>query len=325
LSDFVGSMVTGASVEGILDRFVRHLVVLLPVTSVGVTLFGSDAVPSHVAASSPAAAALEELQYELMEGPGVHALEFGKACTVADLTHDERFTRYGPAALDTGLGAVFAFPMRSDGAVLAAVDLYRESPGELSADDLSAAQVLADVVATFVINARERSEREATSAHLRRIAHHDPLTRLPNRALLQDRLEQAARRRARSGRPFAVVFLDLDGFKPINDQYGHAAGDELLVAIAGRLRGVLRPADTLARLGGDEFVILTEELDDQGADRLVARVASQFADPFELTGATVVAQASVGVAITGQGRESPAALLRAADEAMYAQKRSAHA
>jgi diguanylate cyclase (GGDEF)-like protein len=80
-----------------------------------------------------------------------------------------------------------------------------------------------------------------------------------------------------------VIFLDLDGFKPINDQYGHAVGDELLVAVAARLRSVLRPADTLARLGGDEFVVLSEELDLEGADHLVARIASQFSDPLELT------------------------------------------
>jgi diguanylate cyclase (GGDEF)-like protein len=128
------------------------------------------------------------------------------------------------------------------------------------------------------------------------------------------------RRSARSGRMFAVIFIDLDDFKSINDRYGHGVGDELLTALGQRLTGVLRPADTLARFGGDEFVILCEDLDPSEGDELAERIAAQFRTPFELSRAALHVRASIGVALSSQHCDSPDGLLRAADEAMYAQK-----
>jgi diguanylate cyclase (GGDEF)-like protein len=320
LSEFVGSMAIGMPVEGILDRFTTRLVETMPVTGAGVTLLGSELKAGYVTASSPAAMAVERLQTELGEGPCVAALDAGEVCSMPDLRTDRRFARYSPAAMHAGLGAVFAFPLRAQGTTLGAVDLYRETSGPLSDDDLDGARMLTDVVATLVLNAQQRRDREAFSDHLQNSVHRDPLTGLPNRQLLQERLEQAARRRARSGQVFGLIFLDLDNFKTVNDQYGHGTGDELLTAFARRLSTVLRPADTLARFGGDEFVILCEELQDGDIEKVVTRITAQFAEPYDLARTTVAIQASVGVALCGDDCASPGDLLRAADEAMYVQK-----
>ena len=322
LSEFVGSMVNEASVEDILDRFARRLVELLPVTGAGVTLIGSGQTAGYVTASSPSAMAAEKLQSQLLDGPCLAALESSEVCSVSDLRTEDRFERYVPAAREAGFGAVFAFPLRAQGSPLGAVDLYREHPGELSAEELSATQVLADAVASLVVNARERRDREASMTHLQNVAHRDPLTGLPNRVLLQERLEQATRRRARSQLTFAVIFLDLDAFKSVNDQHGHGVGDELLIEISRRLQAVLRPADTLARFGGDEFVILCEDLDPAEIKLVAARVTAQFAAPFSLSRITVPMRASIGIASPNEGCESPEALLHAADQAMYEHKRA---
>ena len=321
LSEFVGSMTMGVSVEHILDRFTSRLAEIMPVAGAGVTLVASESMTGYVTASSSTAMSYERLQSQMLEGPCVVALESGEVCEVPDLRAERRFSRYGPAASRAGLGAVFAFPLRTRGSTLGALDLYREVAGPLAPDDLEAVQVLSDVVATLVVNAQERRDHEAFSVHLEGIAHRDPLTALPNRLLLRERLEQAVRRSARSGRMFAIIFIDLDDFKTVNDRYGHGVGDELLTALGRRLTGVLRPADTLARFGGDEFVILCEDLDPAEGDQLTERIAEQFKTPFELSRAALHVRASIGVALSSADGDSPDALLRAADEAMYTQKR----
>lgn len=162
----------------------------------------------------------------------------------------------------------------------------------------------------------ERKEAEQKLAHQ---AFHDPLTGLPNRALLTDRVEQALARATRSGGPVAALFLDLDQFKVVNDSIGHAAGDELLVAAAARLRSVVRPGDTLARFGGDEFVLICEGLGRAGAEELGARVAKAMERPFTLAGRAVVVTVSIGIA-TAERVDDAGSLLRDADAAMYRAK-----
>ncbi|HKS98103.1 MAG TPA: diguanylate cyclase, partial [Rugosimonospora sp.] len=157
-------------------------------------------------------------------------------------------------------------------------------------------------------------------------AMHDALTGLPNRRLINSELYEAYARACRSQRAIAVLFIDLDGFKGINDTYGHAAGDEVLTATAQRLLAVLRNRDTVGRLGGDEFVVILEEAGNSGAVEAVARrVADALAVPIDLEGATVGVLASVGVSVLEHpeagGLGSAQALLEAADQAMYEAKR----
>jgi diguanylate cyclase (GGDEF)-like protein/PAS domain S-box-containing protein len=156
---------------------------------------------------------------------------------------------------------------------------------------------------------------------LERQALHDPLTKLPNRMLLMDRARQALTRLRRSNGPIALLFIDLDGFKAINDNLGHAVGDHLLISVAERLAEMLRDSDTVARLGGDEFVILAEDLDgDAEALAVAERVLHALEEPFLVGSAEVSMLASVGVSVSHDPEAQPEDLLREADVAMYRAK-----
>jgi diguanylate cyclase (GGDEF)-like protein len=150
-------------------------------------------------------------------------------------------------------------------------------------------------------------------------AFHDGLTNLPNRALFRERVGHALRRRSQAGTPLALLFIDLDDFKTVNDQLGHAAGDDLLVAVAGRLKLCVRGEDTVARLGGDEFAILLEQAPGhEVAVRVAGRILEAMRPPFPLQGRQVQVGASVGVTVS-QATEVDA-VLREADVAMYMAK-----
>ncbi len=163
-------------------------------------------------------------------------------------------------------------------------------------------------------------ENAATTAQLEHQAFHDPLTGLPNRALVRDRIDLALKRAARSGNPVSVLLLDLDDFKNVNDSLGHAAGDRLLTDAADRVRRVLRPADTPARLGGDEFAVLLEDADAATAARVASRVIDAFREPFLLDDREVFVSATIGIASSAGIDAGADALLRDADAAMYAAK-----
>jgi diguanylate cyclase (GGDEF)-like protein len=167
----------------------------------------------------------------------------------------------------------------------------------------------------------EAFERErASAAELKHQAFHDSLTDLANRALFVDRVEHALDLAGRAGHGVAVLFVDLDDFKTVNDSLGHPAGDELLVAVAGRLREVLRRVDTAARLGGDEFGILLEASDRDGAVRAAERILEALELPFKLAAKEVFVHASIGIALRGDEEISVDSLLRNADVAMYIAK-----
>ena len=164
--------------------------------------------------------------------------------------------------------------------------------------------------------------RKVAEERLLHEAIHDPLTALPNRALFMDLLARSvARGRRRRDYLFAVLFLDLDRFKVINDSLGHLLGDQLLVAIAGRLLQCVRPGDTVARLGGDEFTVLLEDISDESdATRVAERIHGELAVPFPLDGHEVFTSASIGIALSATGYDVPDHILRDADTAMYRAK-----
>jgi diguanylate cyclase (GGDEF)-like protein/PAS domain S-box-containing protein len=173
----------------------------------------------------------------------------------------------------------------------------------------------------IVLTLRDVTERKGLEEELKHQAFHDALSGLANRALFRDRLEHALERAARSLTSLAVLFLDLDDFKLINDSLGHAAGDELLVAVAGRLIGSLRTGDTAARFGGDEFAILLEETEGpEVAGQVAERVLADLRPPFQVKDRSVNVHASIGIAYSKSGTEDPAELMQAADVAMYAAK-----
>ena len=322
LSEFARTMLTDFPIQGILDHLVKRIVDVLPITAAGVTLIAPGLDPRYVAASDESALRYEKLQTELDEGPCLAAYGSGEAISVPDLRLEDRFPAFSPRALESGLTAVFTFPLRHDDLQLGALDLYRTSVGPLSPDVMRAAQTLADVAAAYLINAQARSDLQDASDQSREAALRDGLTGLPSRVLMRQLIDRAVRASRRAGTTSAVLFIDLDRFKEVNDTHGHGVGDALLVAVAERLTTLLRPGDSLARMSGDEFVALCEDLSDASeVDAIAVRVEAALTAPFPLAGIEVTTSASIGIALTGGGSQTPDELIHDADLAMYRQKR----
>ncbi|GIF25336.1 diguanylate cyclase (GGDEF)-like protein [Actinoplanes tereljensis] len=247
--------------------------------------------------------------------------ETGQVVEAADFPPPELFgTTDGPAG-----DVVFLVPVRSrnaDWGVLAAVGRIQSTtpPGREMMNHSGA--LLAAALDYEVTMAELRDKEES----LRNAALHDHLTALPNRVLLEDRMDQAGKRAARQpDYRFAILLLDLDGFKAVNDTLGHAAGDQLLIEVARRLTGLLRKSDTVARLGGDEFVVLLDGLVTPDGHKAVCdNIHAAIRAPFFIDGERVEVGCSIGVALSGgAGGADPDHLLREADAAMYRAKSAA--
>jgi diguanylate cyclase (GGDEF)-like protein/PAS domain S-box-containing protein len=170
-------------------------------------------------------------------------------------------------------------------------------------------------------SARDVTERKATEERIRRSANHDFLTDLPNRSLFRERLEHEVKHSARTGLPLALMFIDLDRFKEVNDTLGHAAGDQLLQQVAQRLASCVRDTDTVARLGGDEFtVILTDVTEPQHIETIAAEILDELRKPFSLAAGEAIISCSIGITVYPGDASTPDELVRNADEAMYASK-----
>ncbi len=185
----------------------------------------------------------------------------------------------------------------------------------------------AELAAANAILEHEVQTRKQAEQRLFDQAHHDSLTGLANRALLLERLQRAvAQSRRRASPSFAVMMIDLDHFKVVNDTLGHAAGDALLAGVAGRLRGCLREVDTAARIGGDEFAILLDGVTSLADATCTAdRIQQALARPFDVDGTPITASASIGIALMDQTYERGGDLLRDADAAMYRAKEAGRA
>jgi diguanylate cyclase (GGDEF)-like protein/PAS domain S-box-containing protein len=178
-------------------------------------------------------------------------------------------------------------------------------------------------IVRFIGIMQDISERIRSRQMLEELATQDPLTRLPNRALFSDRLDHALTHAKRTGCKAAVLFVDLDDFKSVNDSFGHELGDLLLQSVAQRLLDCVRESDTAARLGGDEFTILLENLVDQAGAVLVARnVLAALSAPFSLKGRSVSISSSIGISIYPDDSQDAEVLLKFADQAMYIVKQA---
>lgn len=229
-----------------------------------------------------------------------------------------RLRGYGSGAVDYIAKPVNETILKSKVAVF--LELYRRK-SELQ----DALEQLSQHMRALEREVALRRETEKLAWHR---ASHDVLTDLPNRMLFMDRLDSAIERSRRHQRKFGLAYIDIDGFKPVNDTHGHPVGDELLKAIADRLRGLLRTEDTVARLGGDEFAVILESLDDGEAAglRVCEVIVHDLRRPYRLDSAlgpvTVTIGASVGLAMFPPHGDNREQLIRAADEAMYAAKRA---
>jgi diguanylate cyclase (GGDEF)-like protein len=254
--------------------------------------------------------------------PG-RVLQTERPAWVSDLANDPTFLN-GEIAMELGVRASFAFPVLIEREVVAVLEFFSDRPAEPD-DDLI--EVMSHVGAQLgrVIERR----RAADAIRAEEIAHralHDSLTGLPNMTLFTDRLTTALGRLARNPGTVAVMFLDLDRFKMVNDRLGHAAANELLIEVVRRVGGVIRPTDTFARYGGDEFVVLCEPLPGkEEALRIAGRVTSALAEPLEVGGRQVSVTASAGIALADRADADPEELLRQADIAMYRAKQRGRA
>lgn len=201
--------------------------------------------------------------------------------------------------------------------------MNRHKDGEIYPQWLNISQVrdgngkVTHYISTFT----DMSALKASQDQLHHLAHHDPLTNLPNRLLFNDRLHQAIKRANRENCQVAILFLDLDRFKQINDTLGHPVGDEVLRQVAGRLKESLREGDTVARLGGDEFIVLLDRLDEAGdAQLVVEKVKSLFKTPFSVEGRDLYAGASIGVSLFPEDGADADTLMKNADISMYQAK-----
>jgi diguanylate cyclase (GGDEF)-like protein/PAS domain S-box-containing protein len=201
----------------------------------------------------------------------------------------------------------------------------RRKDGAVYAEMLSISAVSDDagVLQNYVALFTDISQQKAHEQELEHIARYDVLTGLPNRTLLADRLQQEMAHCLRRRKQLAVVFIDLDGFKLVNDQHGHGVGDEMLIALAARMKAALRVGDTLARIGGDEFIAVLTELDlPKDCELVLSRLLAAAAEPVDANGVLLRVSASIGVTLFPQDSSIADQLLRHADHAMYQAKQA---
>jgi len=197
----------------------------------------------------------------------------------------------------------------------------RRADGRFIGVEIQASDLTADAgIQGILLTIQDVTERQQLEQRLRHDALHDPLTSLGNRLLFQDRLAHAVARSSREPTTIAVLMLDLDGFKDVNDTLGHAAGDRLLAEVADRLAAAVRPGDTVARMGGDEFAVLIEHAEVDTAELVAGRILARLRAPMEIAGRNIIPNGSIGVALASTDGADPEALLRAADLAMYRAK-----
>ncbi len=240
-----------------------------------------------------------------------YAVLTGTPVIVDDWETERRFT-FPEGLRQTGVRSGLAVPIEGGHGRFGALTVQSTRRREFSAGDVAFVQGMANVLADALA-------RQAGEDAIRHTALHDALTGLPNRVLFLDRVEQALHRMSRRTGQAAVLFLDLDHFKLINDSLGHSLGDELLAAVAVRIQGALRSDDTVARFGGDEFGVLLEVGGEREAVAAADRICSVFAEPFALAGTEQYVTASIGIAVA-RGGETTGELIRDADAAMYRSK-----
>ncbi len=297
------------------DLIARHIATATGVEECGISYWDreGDRVVTYGYFPPERRAAIEP-SYALAEYP-----ETGRVLTesrqvvvcVDDATADSREVEY---LREIGNQVSAMLPLVAKGQAIGLVELT--SPQNITFDErrLGLAQTMANEAAMALENARLYEQ-------VRHQAFHDPLTRLANRTLFRDRLDHALSRALRGLGSVAVLFVDLDDFKTVNDSRGHTVGDALLVAAGERLVSVLRPGDTVARLGGDEFAVLVEDVGDAREAIVPAeRILAAFSVPFVVGGAELFVGASIGIAIGAAGERTTDELLRNADFAMYQAK-----
>ncbi|MEO8802176.1 MAG: EAL domain-containing protein [Rudaea sp.] len=301
----------------ILLRIATMLETQIPATRSSIMLLKDGRLHTATAPHLPAAycQALEGLPIGPMAGSCGTACYTGETVITEDVTTDPRWDSYRHLALPHGLRACWSMPIPSnEGGVLGSFAIYCDRPARPSARDLEFMGMATWLAAVAIKHHRLTDQLEHQ-------AQHDALTGLPNRLLFQDRLSQALAYAERKQLQVAVLYMDLDRFKNINDTLGHFSGDALLVHAGDRLHACIRKSDTLARLGGDEFIVVLTELNDpQDAERAATKLIEAIRVPFHVDGRELFVSVSLGISIYPNDGSDGETLMANADSAMYRAK-----
>jgi diguanylate cyclase (GGDEF)-like protein len=314
---------TGAPLTDILDQLTRLVESEMPGITGSILLLDQAGVHLRHGAGPSLPPAYTQAIDGVRIGPCVGscgtAAWRGEAVIVTDIQTDPLWADFRALAALHGLRSCWSSPILSqEGAVLGTFAMYSPAVSAPAAPHLRLIE-LGTRIAGIAIERRRSEER------IGHMAHHDDLTGLPNRALLDDRLAQALVQARRIGSRVALLFMDLDGFKFINDSFGHAVGDATLRAVAARLSGVLREGDTVARLGGDEFVLMLVDLDRaEDAAQVAQKILAALAQPLLVNARSLHVSGSIGVSVYPDDGATGEQLLRHADVAMYRAKQRGH-
>jgi len=256
-------------------------------------------------------------------GPTGTAIRTGTTDINQDYLTNPRMAPWRESALSHGFRSSISLPLISSKRVLGALTIYSADADAFAREEVTLLEELASDLAYGIETLRTRVEHGAAEKQLEFLAHHDVLTGLPNRLLLRDRFAQAAAQADRAHSGVAVLFLDLDNFKQVNDTLGHNYGDKLLVGVVERLRGCLRETDTISRQGGDEFVVLLPHLRDLAVIGNIAHhIIDVFAQPFEIETYSISTTFSIGICLYPDDGREFGTLLKNADTALYQAKDS---
>ena len=251
------------------------------------------------------------------QGPTGTAIRTGETSVNQDVLTNPRMLPWREAAIQRGYQSSIALPLKGESGVLGALAIYAHEPHAFNADEVRLLEELASDLAYGIITLRTRAAHAAAKEQVAFLANFDPLTHLPNRLLLRDRLEQAALAAAQDNTQVAVLYLDIDNFKQINDSLGHETGDRMLVAVVERLWQCIPATDTLSRLSGDQFVILLSDIRDSAAAARVAHaIRDAFAEPLAVGSHSLGTSFSIGISLfPADGRDFDT-LLKHADTAV---------
>jgi diguanylate cyclase (GGDEF)-like protein/PAS domain S-box-containing protein len=257
------------------------------------------------------------------QGPTGTAIRTGRMDINQDYLTDPRMSAWREPALVRGFRSSISLPLNNRTHVLGALTIYSAETAAFGQEEVRLLEELANDLAYGIVTLRTRIEHEAAEKQLEFLAHHDMLTGLPNRLLLRDRFEQAVAQADRDRSGVAVLFLDLDNFKQVNDTLGHNYGDILLVRVVERLRGCLRDTDTISRQGGDEFVVLLPNLRDlTTVGNISQHIVDEFSEAFEIESYSLNTTFSIGISMYPEDGREFDQLLKNADTALYQAKDS---
>jgi diguanylate cyclase (GGDEF)-like protein len=295
-------------------------------TTIALANSGSDFL-SIVAAAGPSAETTRHVRLsiseEYPEGRGLSGTAFRtrQPCVSNDYLGDQRVTAFHAIVQGDGARSGAAFPLIIRGQAVGVMIFMSTERDTFTPEFAGLLQRLADNVSFALENFERADEKTKADERIEYLASHDSLTKLPNREMFNELLRHAIEAASRHQRSFALLFIDLDRFKVINDSLGHDAGDMLLVEVASRLRGVLRASDVVARLGGDEFVVILEETAERNdVERIAGHLLSALGQPMQLSGHECHTTASIGIAMYPSDGLDAQTLTKNADMAMYLAK-----